>query len=164
MKKFTFSFLVRLTLIMALVFKGFSSMATTCPNATVITQTGLPIVNQAITCGTVDEINAGNMAASILTGGCAGTLYYGGQEALYVFTPTVTGLYDVSILGQTYTGIFIFNGCPTTAGSTCMGGVSSSATAKNLSATLTAGVTYYIMFDTWPTPFSPCPGTFSMNL
>ena len=164
MKKFTFSFLVRLTLIMAIVFKGFSSMATTCPNATVITQTGLPIVNQALTCGTVNDINSATIAASILTGGCAGTLYYGGQEALYVFTPTVTGLYDVSMIGQTWTGIFIFNGCPTTAGSTCMGGVSNSSSAKNLSATLTAGVTYYIMFDTWPTPFSPCPGTFSMNL
>ena len=117
-----------------------------------------------MTCGTLNDINSGTVATSILTGGCASTLYYGGAEALYVFTPTVTGLYDVSMIGQTWTGIFIFNGCPTTAGSTCMGGVSNSSSAKNLSATLTAGVTYYIMFDTWPTPFSPCPGTFSMNL
>ena len=143
MNKFTLSFLVRLTLIMAIVFKGFSSMATTCPNATVILQTGLPIVNQAITCGTVDEINAGNIAASALTGGCAaGTQYYGGQEALYLFTPTVTGIYNVSMIGQTWTGIFIFNGCPTTAGSTCMGAVTNSSSAKNLVLTLTAGVTY----------------------
>ena len=163
MNKFTLSFLVRLTLIMAIVFKGFSSMATTCPNATVITQAGLPIVNQAITCGTANDISSTTIAASILTGSCASTLYYGGNEALYLFTPTVTGIYNVSISGQTYTGIYVFSGCPTTAGSLCMGGIGNSSTAKNLALTLTAGVTYYIMFDTWPLPNSPCPGTFSME-
>ena len=77
MKKFTFSFLVRITLVMLIVLKGFSSMATNCPNATVITQAGLPIVNQALTCGTLNDINSGTVATSILTGGCASTLYYG---------------------------------------------------------------------------------------
>ncbi|MFN5888023.1 MAG: hypothetical protein ACK438_08615, partial [Flavobacteriales bacterium] len=89
----------------------FSSkaMATTCPNASVISPASLPIVGQAVSCGATDEINSLSAAASVLTGGCNSTLYYGGWEALYSFTPTASGQYDVSYAGQTYTGIFVFN-------------------------------------------------------
>ena len=65
--------------------------------------------------------------------------------------------------GQAWTQIAFFNGCPTTAGTVCVGAVSSSASSKSINATLTAGVTYYIMFDTFPTPDSPCPGTYSLS-
>lgn len=54
-------------------------------------------------------------------------------------------------------------GCPTTTGSTCIGGIANSSSSKNIDVNLTAGQTNYIMFDTWPTPDSPCPGTFSMT-
>jgi hypothetical protein len=139
-----------------------SILATTCPNATNINAASLPIVNQAITCGAGNDITSANVAASVLTGGCNSANYYGGNEALYTFTPSATGLYELSISGQTWTSIFVFSDCPTTAGAVCVGGVSSSAAAKNVFVNLTAGVTYYIMFDTFPTPTSPCPGTFSL--
>jgi hypothetical protein len=138
-------------------------LATTCPSATDIPAASLPVVSQAITCGLANDITSASVAASMLTGGCNSVNYYGGTEALYTFTPTATGLYDISIAGVTYTAIFVTNGCPTTAGSTCVGGVASSTATKNVTLSLTAGVTYYIMFDTWPTPNSPCPGTFSLS-
>jgi hypothetical protein len=136
--------------------------ATTCPNATVIAPSSLPITNATIICGTTNDITATSVAASVLTGGCSNTNYYGGLESLYSFTPTATGMYSLSINGQTYTQISVFNGCPTTAGTTCVGGIASSAATKSVSVNLTAGVTYYFLFDTWPSPNSPCPGTFSL--
>src|SRR5690606_38163324 len=34
---------------------------------------------------------------------------------------------------------------------------------KNVTESLTMGTEYFIMFDTWPSPNSPCPGTFSLE-
>ncbi|MFN4911630.1 MAG: beta strand repeat-containing protein, partial [Flavobacteriales bacterium] len=155
--------LSRLAVVTCILLFSSKAMATTCPNASVISPASLPIVGQAVSCGATDDINSLSAAASVLTGGCNSTLYYGGWEALYSFTPTASGQYDVSYAGQTYTGIFVFNGCPTTGGSTCVGGIANSTASKSVTVTLTAGVTYYIMFDTWPTPQSPCPGNFSLT-
>lgn len=135
--------------------------ATTCPNATVIAPSSLPINNATIVCGTTNEISSANIAASAISGGLS-TTYLGGEESVYSFTPANTGLYALSMSGQSYTQIAVFNGCPTTAGTVCVGAISSSLTSKSINVTLTAGVTYYILFDTWPTPNSPCPGTFSL--
>ena len=136
--------------------------ATTCPNATVIAPSSLPITNATIVCGTTDNINSTTIAASALAGGCNNAFYYGGFESLYSFTPTATGMYSLSMSGQTWSQISVFNGCPTTAGTTCVAGIADTSSAKSVTMNLTAGVTYFILFDTWPTPDSPCPGTFSL--
>ena len=155
--------LARLSIVACILLMSVKAWATTCPNATVISPASLPIVGQALVCGGTDDINSVSIAASILTGGCNNVNYYGGQEALYSFTPAASGLYDVSYSGQSWSSLFVFQGCPTTGGSTCIGGVANSTALKSVSVTLTAGVTYFIMFDTWPTPNSPCPGTFSLS-
>ena len=134
--------------------------ATTCPNATAITSASLPITNQSLICGTTNDVSSSSIAASAISGGLS-TSYVGGFESLYTFVPSSTGLYSMSMTGQTWTQIAFFDGCPTTAGTVCVGAVSSSAASKSINVNLTAGVTYYIMFDTFPTPNSPCPGTFS---
>jgi len=88
----------------------------------------------------------------------------GGLEALYVYTPStnISG-FTVSYTGVSYVGITVFQGCPT-AGGTCLTSITSSGTSKTTTGiALTAGTTYYIMFDTWPSPASPCPGTFVLN-
>jgi len=72
-------------LLLALTF-GQSVNATTCPNATVIAPGTLPISNQAIVCGTVNDITSTTVAASALSGGCSSSSYYGGLESLYSFT------------------------------------------------------------------------------
>jgi hypothetical protein len=137
--------------------------ATTCPNATVIAPSSLPITNATIICGTTNDITATSVAASVLTGGCSNTNYYGGLESLYSFTPTATGMYSLSMSGQTWTQISVFNGCPTTAGTICIAGIADTLSSKSLTMNLTAGVTYFILFDTFPSPASPCPGTFSLS-
>jgi trimeric autotransporter adhesin len=135
--------------------------ATTCPNATVIAPSSLPLNNATIVCGTTNDISSSTIASSAIGAGLS-TSYIGGLESVYTFTPTNTGLYSLGISGQTWTQIAVFNGCPTTAGTTCVAAVNSSASSKNLTANLTAGVTYFIVFDTFPSPASPCPGTFSL--
>ncbi|WP_284653393.1 GEVED domain-containing protein [Flavobacterium terrisoli] len=132
---------------------------TTCPNAIPLSAASLPITNQALVCGTTDDLNATNVPTVC---GAASNFYKGGFESLYTLTPTTTGVHIISIAGQSWTGIFVYQGCPTSGG-TCVDAVSSSATSKSLSVTLTAGVEYFIWFDTWPSPASPCPGTFSIS-
>ncbi len=144
---------------MALLFAAARADATTCPNAIPIAS--LPVSNQTVVCGTSNDITSSNITMS-----CGSTLYYGGNEALYTFTPVNSGSVEISYNGSpstTYVGIFVFDGCPTTAGTNCVGNVTSSALTKTLTVTVTAGTTYYLMFDTWPSPQSPCPGTFSIG-
>lgn len=135
-----------------------TTVVTTCAGATVLSPASLPISNQALVCGATNDLNATSVPA---TCGAASNSYKGGLEALYSLTPTLTGLHDISIAGQTWTGIFVYQGCPT-AGGVCVGSVGSSASSKTLSVAMTAGLEYFIWFDTWPSPASPCPGTFSI--
>ncbi|MCB9257286.1 MAG: hypothetical protein H6579_09160, partial [Chitinophagales bacterium] len=134
--------------------------ATTCGSAEVINPASLPISGQAIVCGAGNDLNSTTVPTAC---GAASNSYKGGNEGLYTFTPTTTGTYTVSISGVTYTSIFVYAGCPTSGG-TCVNSIGNSATSKNLAVALTAGTNYYIWFDTWPTPNSPCPGTFSLSL
>ena len=152
-----------LSLLMACMLWTTNTQATTCGSATLITPASLPISGQSVVCGGTNDITYAATAASVKTTGCTSSSYYGGQEALYVFTPTITGVYNISLTGQTFTMIMVTLGCPTTAGSTCVDGIANISSSKNINVTLFAGQTYYIMFDTWPTPNSPCPGTFSMS-
>ena len=98
------------------LFQG--AYATTCPNATVINPAALP-VNATVVCGTGNDITAAN----IVSAGTVSTLYLGGNEALYSFTPSSSSMYQITLSGQTYTSIFVFDGCPTTSGSTFVAGI-----------------------------------------
>ena len=126
--------------------------ATTCPNATAISS--LPF-SGATSCGG-DDITSGNASA------CVSTLYYGGAEALFTFTPASSMSVLLTFSGQAWSQISVYAGCPTSGG-TCVTGISSSATSKSISASLTGGTEYYFLVDTWPSPPSPCPGTFSVE-
>jgi len=145
--------------IAAMILSVFAK-ATTCPGATIISGSiTFPSSFTAI-CGTVNNITGAGGAAGTA---CGSTAYMGGLEALYAYTPAsnVTG-FQVRYTGQSYIGITIFQGCPTTGG-TCLGFINTSVTTATTTAiSLTAGITYYIMFDTWPSPPSPCPGIFTL--
>jgi len=152
------SFISALGIVLLLTFQLFSvqsAHATTCAAAIVLNPAALP-VNQALVCGTTNDVTSASFGIT------TSTLYVGGLESLYRLTPTITGSYTISYTGQSWSSINVFNGCPTTAGTTGVGGIASSATSKSVTVTLTAGVIYYIMFDTWPTPASPCAGTFTI--
>jgi len=156
------SFLRWLTMMVLLVAGSLYTTnvsATTCPNAIAISS-GLNVTNQTIVCGTVNDLTSTSVVSV-----CGGINYYGGLEGLYTYTPSRSGLHTISVSGVTYTGIMVYSGCPTTAGTTCVGNVQSSTATKSVDVTLAAGQTYFLMFDTWPSPNSPCDGgttTFSI--
>lgn len=141
-----------------LVFQ--SLFATTCPNAEIIPAQPTFPYTQSVTCGSTNDLTSANSPV------CAPATasYLGGLEAVYVWTPTMNYINaNINYTGQTWSAIFVYAGCPTTGG-VCVGGVSSSASNKNLAVSqFNAGTTYYIVFDTWPTPASPCPGTFTID-
>jgi hypothetical protein len=120
----------------------------------------LPVTNQAVTCHAANLITAANVANLC---GSGSTLYLGGNEALYTVTPTTTGPHTITYNGQTYSSIWVYTASCPAAGGTCVGSVSGTGASQALTVNMTAGVQYWVMFDTWPAPPSPCPGTFSIS-
>ena len=146
----------RLGLAMLLsLFAGTQLSATTCAQAVVVSS--LPY-SAAVVCSGANDITSTNAAVCAP----ASSLYYGGQEALLTYTPSVSGDVTIDYSGQTWTGIMVYSGCPTSGGA-CVGGISSSTSAKSLTVSMNAGTQYYIMIDTWPSPPSPCPGTVTIT-
>ncbi len=132
------------------------------PCAEAINIPSAPVTNQSLVC--TGTALPGNLNATNVPTACGGASnsYKGGQEALYTFTPTTTGLYTISYSGQTWSAIFVYSGSCPASGGTCVGSVGSSASTQSLDVNLTASTLYYIWFDTWPSPNSPCAGTFSI--
>ncbi|MDD4150335.1 MAG: glycine-rich protein, partial [Bacteroidales bacterium] len=122
-----------------------------------------PVNNQSVVCTSTSA--PGNLSSANVTSGCGGasTSYMGGQEALYTYTPTTSGTHTISYNGQSWSAIFVYSGACPASGGTCVGGVSGSGTSQSIDVIMTAGTLYYIWFDTYPSPYSPCPGTFSLT-
>ncbi len=140
------------------------SYATTCAQAIAISAT-LPATGN-IVCGTADDINDANSPASPDPDD---EDFKGGNEALYTFTPTTSGIYVISLgaSASSWTSIWVFNGCPTDPASTFVAVAATSSGSKTLAVSLTAGTTYYIMFDTYPSPSSVCedgPATYTVDV
>jgi hypothetical protein len=149
--------LISVTMLTALFAK-----ATTCPNAiTIPGSSTFPSAAITLSCGVTNDITG--LGGSGGTA-CGSVSYMGGNEALYVYTPNSNIIgFTVAYNGVSSVGITVFQGCPTSGG-TCLTNIVSVASTKTTTAiSLTAGTTYYIMFDTWPSPTSPCPGTFVLN-
>ncbi|MBK9421110.1 MAG: hypothetical protein IPN44_08655 [Flavobacteriales bacterium] len=134
--------------------------ATTCAGAITINPASLPIVNQALVCGSTNDLSSVSVPGT-LCGSLSNEGYKDGNEALYSFTPLTTAPYQLSYAGQSWGAAMVYIGCPTL--NNCLYGSGSSGTSVSFVVTLNAGTTYYIWFDTWPTPQSPCPGTFSLR-
>ncbi len=147
-----------LTFIAILTF-AFIGNSTTCPSAQLIPATPSFPYTQSLICGSSNDITSANSAAG--TGGN----YLGGQESVYTWTPTssYSGV-SIAYTGVTWTGIFVYAGCPTSGGA-LVAFITSSASSKtlNIPVNINSGTTYYIVFDTWPTPNSPCAGSFTLN-
>lgn len=152
--------------------------ATICPDAQVIpSDAQFPYTITQITCGTTNDIYQGNVNLP------SGTSYLNGLESVIVWTPSTT-FSNVQLIytGQTWSGIFVFEGCPNDGG-TFIAGLTNTSSSKvlNLNAfntnainltspstgpgnvNLLEGVTYYIVIDTYPSPVSPCPGSLTIN-
>ncbi len=99
------------------------------------------------TCGNGNNYNSAN-----ITNICGSSSYYTGEDALYRFTAAASGQITVN-LGSTgsSTGLMLYNGCPT-AGGTCVVNTQNNTGPKILCATLTSGVTYYLLLDSYAAP------------
>ncbi len=102
------------------------------------------------TCGSIDDVTSLNV-----TNVCGSGSYYGGEDAVYSFTPSTTG--QISITYSTSgssAGIMLYQGCPISGG-TCVAnlqGISSFSGNQTLCASVTTGLPYYLVIDSWPAP------------
>jgi hypothetical protein len=93
---------------------------------------------------------------------CGSSSYYNGEENIYTFTPTTTGTININITSSgSYIGAMLHDGCPNSATSTCVGSMQSSSGPWNFCVNVTAGKTYYLVVDSWP---SPTCNTYSISI
>ncbi len=126
---------------------GPAGAPSTCASATNIT--ALPFYHTGqTTCCRGNEYTSANSTSP------TNDLYQDGEDYLYTYTPATTGTVDIMLTGTlTYTGVFVFNKCPSAGGVACVAeSVSSTGNPMLCGVSLTAGTTYYIMIDTDPTP------------
>ena len=104
--------------------------------------------------------------------GSPSSLYLGGDDVVYAFTPEEDQTIDITVSNHgSWTGVFVFTGCRPFE-STVGGHTNSSATVDLVVEHLPvqAGVTYYIVISTFPSPqstsyslsitrFQDCEGT-----
>ena len=84
-------------------------------------------------------------------------------EAVYSFTPTLTGLYDIYVTGSFDLGLTLTTDC-NFAGGTCFAserGLLSDG--ERIVAQLTEGVTYFIIVDGWSNSSASNTGTFTIT-
>ncbi|MFM7079898.1 MAG: hypothetical protein ACKOYC_08940, partial [Bacteroidota bacterium] len=102
------------------------------------------------TCGSGNDLTASNTTA------CGSTLYFGGEDRVWAFTPTTSGQISIELNAPaaSYTGLMLYQGCPMSSigGATCVAQTTSSTGSKTLCVTVTANVTYYLVLDSWPSP------------
>lgn len=104
-------------------------------------------ITGATTCGAGNDVTSSNV-----TNVCGSTSYYGGEDVVYSFTPSVTGQISINVTSTgSYMGIMLYQGCPVSGG-TCVGNAQSSAGNQSLCVNVTAGQTYYLVIDSWPSP------------
>lgn len=102
------------------------------------------------TCGAGDDINATNMPVV-----CGSSWYYGGEDQVWVFTPTTSGNITISLTSTgSYTGLSLFQGCPVGCSGTpvCVATAQDYTGSKSMCCPVTAGQTYYLILDSWPSP------------
>ncbi len=100
------------------------------------------------TCGHANNITSANVSSV-----CGSSLYYGGLDDVYTFTPASSGQSTISVTSAgSWMGIMLYDGCPFTAGSSCVGAAQSSAGNQSMCVNLISGHVYYLIIDSWPAP------------
>jgi hypothetical protein len=101
--------------------------------------------NGFTTCGRGDTYGSGS---------ACGSPYMDGEDFLFRYTSPGNECIAIDVTNTfSYTGVFVYNGCPNLVGTTCIaqrGSPNGDPQIRNVN--LTAPGTYYIMVSTWPTP------------
>lgn len=100
------------------------------------------------TCGQVDDLTSSNVPVT-----CGSTSYLGGEDEVFIFTPSTSGsvTIDLTNASTTWAGMKLYLGCPLSASATCIGNASGSANLT-ICTNVTAGQTYYLVVDVFPSP------------
>ncbi len=127
---------------------GFAPLiCVNCDSAALITS--LPLITAQTTCENCDDYSSAD---------ACGSAYMNGDDYTYEYTPAVNEVIDV-VLNNTssYTGVFIFDGCPDVAGTNCVASNTSiGGDPEILNVSLTAGTTYFITVSTNPAGGPQC--------
>lgn len=129
------------------------SQALLCPSG--LGTAGVDVFNVALpySSGATTTAGAGNNLTATNTPTCGSTSYYSGEDVVYYFTPSTTGQVTITLTSAgSYTGIMLYEGCPFNG--VCVDQAQSSTGNKSLCVGVTAGVTYYLVIDSWSAPFN----------
>jgi hypothetical protein len=129
-----------ITLLLLIVSKSALSQQT-CGAPTVISSLPYTLAS-GTTCGSVN-----NYTTTI--GGNAN--YVTGEDLIFRFIPATSGLVTISVTQPSggWLGMYLYTGCPFTA---YISGVQNNTATKSFTANVTAGVTYFLMLDTYAAP------------
>ncbi len=111
-------------------------------------------------------VGTGNEITSSTAIVCGSTDYYTGEDAVYTFTPTVSGSSTIELIATTgtYTGLMLYDGCPMNGqGGTCVSYSQSSTGSKTMCVSLTAGTTYYLVVDYYSSS-ATVPSNYSLSI
>ncbi len=129
---------------------AFNIAITRCPTGTTCSYSrvvpSLPYnVNNLTTCGFGNDYNS-TMACT--------DAYMNGEDFIFSYTITAPQCIDIFTTGTTsWAGLFAYNGCPSTLGTTCLAkNVSIFGNPSLVGLQLPAPGTYYFMVDTKPMP------------
>ncbi|MFL0354426.1 T9SS type A sorting domain-containing protein [Xanthomarina sp. GH4-25] len=124
-------------------------------NSTCATAAPLTIGGTACA-GTSGGANSGDPTGNDDTdGNVCSSSYSGGDDFIFEYTATTTDALKLDLFAtNTWTGIMVTEGCPTTG--TCFASATSSSINESLTTpAMTIGATYYIHVSTYPSPQSP---------
>jgi hypothetical protein len=101
--------------------------------------------NGLTTCGFGDDYSSAD---------ACGSSYMNGDDFVIEYTPTTSECVSINLSNtDTWTGVFLTDGCPGDAGTTCLTSATSSGGNPSISSyNVTAGTTYYITVSTFPSP------------
>ncbi len=137
----------------SVVSSGGSTACSSLLGTGVVNITSLPYTSLGRnTAGMVND-----QTTSTVTAVCGSTSYYSCEDEVFVFTPAVSGSITITLSNSSswYSAIYLYNGCPafsSCSGATCLAFDQTYASGKSICASVTAGVTYYLLVDgyNWP--------------
>jgi Secretion system C-terminal sorting domain len=101
--------------------------------------------NGRTTCGTVNDLTASNVVV------CGSSSYYSGEDEVFIFTPATSGNITINLTSSgTYTGMMLYSACPFSG--SCVAYAQSYLGSKSLCTSIIAGVTYYLIIDSYAAP------------
>ena len=121
----------------------------TCPSGLgtgVVNIPALPYTSLGrTTCGKVNDLTSSNTVV------CGSSSYYTGEDEVFIFTPVSSGNITISLSSSgSWTGMMLYSSCPFSG--SCVAYAQSSSGTKTLCITITSGITYYLIIDSYASP------------